>query len=410
MSETAHGAGAPVDYVVQALLASVAGVCGAGVLARVTETWSEPLILWQALVGGPSNGKTPALEALRRPLAAVEKMTAPEKRGPDRDRSGHYLARAARGGAQAAGRRAAVARRARRLARRARLQRPRRGAAAQRASRHLVAAAHGARSGQPCYKHHRLPRSRAPRRGAFGQRRRPRRPLPLCLAAARAVSLLPRSAGLPRERGGGCPAAHRPRRRRSRPAAGAVAQRTGAPAPRRPSRPAASGAAALRRRRGGLARQGPRHGGAAGVGARAAGRGRRTPRPPRRRPASSRASAVRGVPPLGLFPRPRARGPGPRLPVGRRAPDAPGARLDPRPRRGPDQPRGRAPRRARPGAERAPVAAGDPVAGALRLPAQGRGRLCRQRPAGAALGRQPGADWRSACGNCGNCETPAAVL
>ena len=38
VSETAHGAGAPVDYVVQALLASVAGVCGAGVLARVTES------------------------------------------------------------------------------------------------------------------------------------------------------------------------------------------------------------------------------------------------------------------------------------------------------------------------------------------------------------------------------------
>jgi hypothetical protein len=82
VSETAHGAGAPVDYVVQALLAAVAGVCGAGVLARITESWSEPLILWQALVGGPSNGKTPALEALRRPLAAVEKTTAREKRGP----------------------------------------------------------------------------------------------------------------------------------------------------------------------------------------------------------------------------------------------------------------------------------------------------------------------------------------
>src|SRR5260370_36699319 len=43
---------------------------------------------WRGLVGGPSNGKTPALEALRRPLAAVEKTTAPEKRGPmvvDRD-------------------------------------------------------------------------------------------------------------------------------------------------------------------------------------------------------------------------------------------------------------------------------------------------------------------------------------
>jgi len=88
VSETAHGAGAPVDYVVQALLASVAGVCGAGVLARITETWHEPMILWQALVGGPSNGKTPALEALRRPLAGVEMTAGREGRGPvvvDRD-------------------------------------------------------------------------------------------------------------------------------------------------------------------------------------------------------------------------------------------------------------------------------------------------------------------------------------
>src|SRR5580704_18203305 len=82
VSETALGAGAPVDYIVQALLASVAGVCGAGVVARITETWHEPMILWQALVGGPSNGKTPALEALRRPLAGVEMTAGREGRGP----------------------------------------------------------------------------------------------------------------------------------------------------------------------------------------------------------------------------------------------------------------------------------------------------------------------------------------
>ena len=42
------------------LLTSVAGLCGQGVSARITEAWSEPVILWQALVGGPSSGKTPA--------------------------------------------------------------------------------------------------------------------------------------------------------------------------------------------------------------------------------------------------------------------------------------------------------------------------------------------------------------
>src|SRR5216683_5626990 len=47
-------------------------------------------------------------------------------------------------------------------------------------------------------------------------------------------------------------------------------------------------------------------------------------------------------------------------------------------------------------------AAGHPVAGACRLPAQGRGRARHQRPPTAALGRLPRPDWRIACANCGN--------
>ena len=54
-----------------AILLSVAGLCGAGVRAQVTSAWSEPLVLWQALVGGPSSGKTSALETIRQPLATV---------------------------------------------------------------------------------------------------------------------------------------------------------------------------------------------------------------------------------------------------------------------------------------------------------------------------------------------------
>jgi hypothetical protein len=72
--DTAGGAGAPVDYVAQAVLGAVAGLCGAGVKACVTQSWSEPLVLWQALVGAPSAGKTPALDAIGRPLATVEKL------------------------------------------------------------------------------------------------------------------------------------------------------------------------------------------------------------------------------------------------------------------------------------------------------------------------------------------------
>ena len=69
VSDTAGGAGAPVDYGAQAVLGAVAGLCGAGVKACVTPSWSEPLVLWQALVGAPSAGKTPALDAIGRPLA-----------------------------------------------------------------------------------------------------------------------------------------------------------------------------------------------------------------------------------------------------------------------------------------------------------------------------------------------------
>ena len=74
VSDTAAGAGAPVDYVAQAVLGAVAGLCGAGVKACVTPSWSEPLVLWQALVGAPSAGKTPALDAIGRPLASVETL------------------------------------------------------------------------------------------------------------------------------------------------------------------------------------------------------------------------------------------------------------------------------------------------------------------------------------------------
>src|SRR5258707_920756 len=66
VDETARVVGARVDYVVQALLASLAGVCGAGVVARLGQGWDEPLILWLALVGGPSTGKSAALDTLRR--------------------------------------------------------------------------------------------------------------------------------------------------------------------------------------------------------------------------------------------------------------------------------------------------------------------------------------------------------
>ncbi len=63
----------PADYVAQGLLAAASAVCGTEIVVRVTPTWTEPLVLWPVLVGGPSTGKTPALGAARRLLAGLDR-------------------------------------------------------------------------------------------------------------------------------------------------------------------------------------------------------------------------------------------------------------------------------------------------------------------------------------------------
>src|SRR5947209_20175315 len=42
-----------VDFVAQGLLGAVSAVCGGRIVVDVTPQWREPLVLWQALVGGP---------------------------------------------------------------------------------------------------------------------------------------------------------------------------------------------------------------------------------------------------------------------------------------------------------------------------------------------------------------------
>ncbi len=59
------------DYLAHGLLAGVAGVCGAGVRVQVAPHWHEPLILWQALIGGPSSGKSAAFARVRGLLDSV---------------------------------------------------------------------------------------------------------------------------------------------------------------------------------------------------------------------------------------------------------------------------------------------------------------------------------------------------
>jgi hypothetical protein len=73
IDDTASSAGAPVDYVVQTVLAAVSGLCGAGAKVSITPAWSEPMVLWQAVVGEPSTGKSAALAPMRGLLGTIEK-------------------------------------------------------------------------------------------------------------------------------------------------------------------------------------------------------------------------------------------------------------------------------------------------------------------------------------------------
>lgn len=72
IADTASATGAPQDYVLQTVIAGVAGICGAGVRVRVTPSWTEPLVMWLAVVGEPSTGKSTALAPMRRLLASIE--------------------------------------------------------------------------------------------------------------------------------------------------------------------------------------------------------------------------------------------------------------------------------------------------------------------------------------------------
>jgi hypothetical protein len=72
ISRQAVAQGAPEDFVATGLLATAAGIASGAVEIEATATWREPVILWSALVGDASSGKTPALRGIERALSRVE--------------------------------------------------------------------------------------------------------------------------------------------------------------------------------------------------------------------------------------------------------------------------------------------------------------------------------------------------
>jgi hypothetical protein len=69
----AKGANAPVDYVVANLLAAVAALIGNARNVSPWPSWSEPTVVWIALVGDPSSGKSPAAGPILRAVNDVER-------------------------------------------------------------------------------------------------------------------------------------------------------------------------------------------------------------------------------------------------------------------------------------------------------------------------------------------------
>jgi putative DNA primase/helicase len=73
LATAATAKGAPVDYVAAALLGAASAVIGNARWASPWPGWKEPPVLWVMLIGDPSAGKSPALDAVLDPIKDIER-------------------------------------------------------------------------------------------------------------------------------------------------------------------------------------------------------------------------------------------------------------------------------------------------------------------------------------------------
>lgn len=71
---------APTDYVAISLLSTASAAIGNSRWAVPWEGWKEPPVLWAMLVGDPSAGKSPALDAVLDPMKEIERDLSDEYR------------------------------------------------------------------------------------------------------------------------------------------------------------------------------------------------------------------------------------------------------------------------------------------------------------------------------------------
>lgn len=73
VKDQAESKGAPADYVFGALLSTSASLIGNSRWVSPWEGWKEPPVLWVALIGTPSSGKSPAQDSTLDLLCALER-------------------------------------------------------------------------------------------------------------------------------------------------------------------------------------------------------------------------------------------------------------------------------------------------------------------------------------------------
>jgi len=73
IAQAAEAKNAPSDYVAAGMLGVAASLIGNSRKVMPWQGWTEPAVLWLALVGRPSAGKSPALDAVLEPLRSLEK-------------------------------------------------------------------------------------------------------------------------------------------------------------------------------------------------------------------------------------------------------------------------------------------------------------------------------------------------
>lgn len=76
LKQAAETKGAPVDYVAIALLTTASAAIGNSRWAVPWQGWKEPSVLWGMLVGDPSAGKSPALDAVMDAVKEIERELA----------------------------------------------------------------------------------------------------------------------------------------------------------------------------------------------------------------------------------------------------------------------------------------------------------------------------------------------